>query len=104
MVDSDDYGDFDDEILEVATQVERGTTTSFLPSPRPQKRRRLHHDQYDDIEDDGSDVPLRRAAKKGAHQRTVISDDDEAFDPAPRATKHRTFQQINTAGSSHHSS
>lgn len=104
MVDSDDYGDFDDEILEVATQVERGTTTSFLPSPRPQKRRRLHHDQHDDIEDDGSDVPPRRAAKKGAHQRTVISDDDEAFDPAPRATKYRTFKQINTAGSSHHSS
>jgi len=104
MVDSDDYGDFDDEILEVATQVERGTTTSFLPSPRPQKRRRLHHDQHDDIEDDGSDVPPRRAAKKRAHQRTVISDDDEAFDPAPRATKYRTFKQINTAGSSHRSS
>lgn len=104
MVDSDDYGDFDDEILEVATQVERGTTTSFLPSPRPQKRRRVHHDQHDDIEDDGSDVPPRRAAKKRAHQRTVISDDDEAFDPAPRATKYRTFKQINTAGSSHRSS
>ncbi|OCK87564.1 P-loop containing nucleoside triphosphate hydrolase protein [Cenococcum geophilum 1.58] len=104
MVDSDDYGDFDDEILEVATQVERGTTTSFLPSPRPQKRRRLHHDQHDDIEDDGSDVPPRRAAKKGAHQRTVISDDDEASNPAPRATKYRTFKQINTAGSSHRSS
>ena len=103
MVDSDDYGDFDDEILEVATQVERGTSTPFLPSPRPQKRRRLHHDQHDDIEDDGSDVPPRRAAKKGAHQRTVISD-DEAFDPAPRATKYRTFKQINTAGSSHRSS
>ncbi|OCL09320.1 P-loop containing nucleoside triphosphate hydrolase protein, partial [Glonium stellatum] len=103
MSDSDDYGDLDDDILEVATQVERGTTTSFLPSPRPQKRRRLHH-HHGGIEDGGSDIPPLRTARKGVQQRTLISDDDETFDPAPPIAKYRTFKQINTVGSSHHSS
>ncbi|ORY00223.1 hypothetical protein BCR34DRAFT_606324 [Clohesyomyces aquaticus] len=47
MEDSDEYGDSDDSaFLEAATQLEKAPTPTFLPSPRPTKRRRV--DQQDE--------------------------------------------------------
>ncbi|KAF2498441.1 P-loop containing nucleoside triphosphate hydrolase protein [Lophium mytilinum] len=89
MSDTDDYGDFDDELLEVATQVERAAS-AFLPSPRPQKRRRLAGHVSDHDNESDSDIPIiRKPVQKVRRQSRVVAESEEgedAFDPAPLAT------------------
>ncbi|KAF2118268.1 hypothetical protein BDV96DRAFT_569567 [Lophiotrema nucula] len=79
MMESDDFGDLDDTaFLEAATQAEKENTPSFLPSPRPAKRRKIGHSN----ERTSSVVP-----RQNNNQEHVLgSSDDDAFEPALHGT------------------
>lgn len=102
MTDSDDFGDFDDDVFEAAAQQHRTPARAWRPDPGPPaKRSRIESEPSRGIARNGNGVgqrwqggPIEKFAKPTGVNGTApgnkrpahddVSDDDDAFDPPGR--------------------
>ncbi|KAJ4987411.1 type III restriction enzyme [Stagonosporopsis vannaccii] len=101
MSDSDDYGDgYDDtEFVHAATQAEKETTPTFLPSPRPTKRRKISQarEQAKSIPSKKTPERRRQAFAESSDDGdfgTVIDHGEFSFHAGGRETSPATSQEV----------